>query len=213
MNAFEDFLIDLYHAKLKWMSIQSSYTPALWEDFIQNQINALTNLVSENFEIEAHIIASQTYFREQFQVDDILKHISVCLKSQQGTGNKKKYYTQIADYGETKLYSYYRENMGSIVYFTTDVKKETVEIPKMQFVGMTWYQSDSTWKYTIISVNDTLKTPKYSFLKCLVIESEDLKCKNSNNCYKKYLQFYQRGRGYVGTEISGLLYTYMVIEE
>lgn len=127
--------------------------------------------------------------------------------------NKKKYYTQIADYGETKLYSYYRENMGSIVYFTTDVKKETVEIPKMQFVGMTWYQSDSTWKYTIISVNDTLKTPKYSFLKCLVIESEDLKCKNSNNCYKKYLQFYQRGRGYVGTEISGLLYTYMVIEE
>ena len=41
MNAFEDFLIDLYHAKLKWMSIQSGYTPVLWENFIQNKINAL----------------------------------------------------------------------------------------------------------------------------------------------------------------------------
>jgi len=88
MYDFEEFHMDLYHSKLKWMSIQSGYTPALWNESIQNQINALSNLVTGNFEIEAHIIASQTYFRDQLQLEDILKNVSLCLKEQQGKENK-----------------------------------------------------------------------------------------------------------------------------
>lgn len=88
MNALEEFLIDIYHAKLKWMSIKSSYIPSPWNESTQNQINALSNLVTGNFEIEAHIIASQTYFREQIKTEEILKNVSICLKEQQGKENK-----------------------------------------------------------------------------------------------------------------------------
>ncbi|MDP3558340.1 MAG: hypothetical protein Q8T03_13290 [Bacteroidota bacterium] len=73
------------------MSIQSGYTSLLWNESTQNQINALSNLVTGNFEIEAHIIASQTYFRDQIQLEVILKNISHCLKEQQGQENKNAF--------------------------------------------------------------------------------------------------------------------------
>ena len=55
MNDFESFHFDLYHAKLKWMAIQSGYTATLWDDTIQNQINAISNLSNDNYSIEVHI--------------------------------------------------------------------------------------------------------------------------------------------------------------
>ena len=56
MNELESFYFDLYHAKLKWMSIQSGYTSAIWDNAIQNQINAISNLSAENHSIEGHIM-------------------------------------------------------------------------------------------------------------------------------------------------------------
>lgn len=91
MVGFEDFLMHLYHSKLKWMSIQSGYTPALWEDFRQNQINALSNLATGNFEIEAHIIASQSFFGNKIELPNILSNISICLKEQANDGNKNAF--------------------------------------------------------------------------------------------------------------------------
>lgn len=82
MNEFESFHLDLYHAKLKWMSIQSGYTPMLWNDSIQNQINAISNLSEVNQSIEAHIIAVKSYFGEELDTSEILKTISICIKEQ-----------------------------------------------------------------------------------------------------------------------------------
>ncbi len=76
MNEHESFYFDLYHAKLKWMSIQLRYTSALWDDSIQNQINAISNLSNTNHSIEAHIIVVKSYFGEELDVSEILKTIS-----------------------------------------------------------------------------------------------------------------------------------------
>ncbi|MFN5417374.1 MAG: hypothetical protein ACK5B9_09980 [Flavobacteriia bacterium] len=62
MNSFEKFLFDLYYSKLKWMSFQSGYIQTLWSDATQNQINALSNLAPGNYDLEAHVIACQTFF-------------------------------------------------------------------------------------------------------------------------------------------------------
>ncbi len=91
MSDYEDFLFDLYHAKLKWKAIESGYIQPLWNDTIQNHINALSNLSEDVLEIEAHIIASKTYFKDQIPMEDILKHVSFCLKGQKSLGNKSQF--------------------------------------------------------------------------------------------------------------------------
>lgn len=83
MNEFENFSLDLYHAKLKWMSFQSGYIQPIWNDTTQNQINALSNLTPGNYDLEAHLIACQTYFGEKVSIEIILQQISTCLKGQQ----------------------------------------------------------------------------------------------------------------------------------
>ncbi len=47
MNELESFYFDLYHAKLKWMSIQSGYTSVLWDDTIQNQTRCRGRVVRD----------------------------------------------------------------------------------------------------------------------------------------------------------------------
>ena len=87
MNELESFHFDLYHAKLEWIAIQSGYNSVPWDDTIQNQINAVSNLSDVNHSIEAHIIAIKTYFGEELDVSEILKTISICLKEQSSNEN------------------------------------------------------------------------------------------------------------------------------
>ncbi len=91
MNEFENYQFDLFHAKLKWKSFESGYIRELWNDTIQNQIKALSNLAPGNFELEAHIIACQSYFGEKIKFEDILKQIAICLKELQNSGNKNSF--------------------------------------------------------------------------------------------------------------------------
>lgn len=91
MNELESFHFDLYHAKLKWVSIQSSYTEALWNDAIQNHINAISNLSNDNHSIEAHIIAVKSYFGEDINLESIIKTISLCLKERSNNKNKSAF--------------------------------------------------------------------------------------------------------------------------
>jgi len=83
MSDYEDFLFDLYHAKLKWKAIESGYIQPLWNDTIQNHINALSNLAPGNYDLEAHVIACQIFFGERASIETILQQISTCLKGQQ----------------------------------------------------------------------------------------------------------------------------------
>lgn len=80
---YNDFHFDLYHAKLKWMAFQSGYIQSLWNDSVQNQINALSNVAPGNYDLEAHVIACQTYYGEKVSIETFLQQISTCLKGQQ----------------------------------------------------------------------------------------------------------------------------------
>ena len=75
MVEIESFYFDLYHAKLKWKAYESGYIQPLWDDSVQNQINALSNLPPGNYDLEAHVIACQTYFGEKVSIEIILQQI------------------------------------------------------------------------------------------------------------------------------------------
>ena len=83
--------MEIYYAKLKWGSIQLGYIPVVWNDTIQNQINAFSNFVSEDLKIEAHVIAAQSHFVNKFNLEIILKNISICLKEQSNNSNEQAF--------------------------------------------------------------------------------------------------------------------------
>lgn len=89
MLEFEEFHLDLYHAKLKWMSIQSVYIQPLWNDVIQNQIKALSNIAPDKCDLEAHLIACQTFFR--IETEAILEAMRICLVSKTEHINKDQF--------------------------------------------------------------------------------------------------------------------------
>jgi hypothetical protein len=79
MIELESFYFDLYYAKLKWMSFQSGYIQPLWSDATQNQINALSNIAPVRCDLEAHVIACQTFFA--IETEAIIEAMRNCLKS------------------------------------------------------------------------------------------------------------------------------------
>lgn len=89
MHHFDDFQFDLYHAKLKWMSFESGYIQPLWSDEVQNQINALSNIAPFKSELEAHVIACQTFFR--IEPEEILEAMINCLKSKTENMNRNQF--------------------------------------------------------------------------------------------------------------------------
>lgn len=89
MILIEAYLFDLYHAKLKWMSFQSGYIQAVWSDAVQNQINALSNIAPVRCDLEAHVIACQTFFG--VETETILEAMRNCLKSTSENMNKDQF--------------------------------------------------------------------------------------------------------------------------
>ena len=125
----------------------------------------------------------------------------------------RKYIKQTVDYKSSQTFAYYREEGGNVLYIKPEQNHETIEIPVNPVVGATWYESDSTWKYTITETRETLETPQAIFLNCLVIQSENIDRRANPDHYRLYLQYYQRGRGYIGTKVGGLLNSYLTISE
>ena len=76
MTEYEDFLVSLYHAKLKWMAIKSGDVSIPWDATNQRDIDALAGFSA--FEIEAHIIATKSYFKEQIDYTEVIENIRAC---------------------------------------------------------------------------------------------------------------------------------------
>ena len=127
--------------------------------------------------------------------------------------NGLKYLLSTTDYGKFKTFAYYREENGNVIYLKKGQTKETIEIPNNPTIGTIWYEGDSTWKYTITSINDIFETSNIMFINCLVIISENVDTKANTNHYQVYEQYYQKGRGYIGTKLGGIVYSSISLED
>lgn len=127
--------------------------------------------------------------------------------------NEKSYIKCITNFGYSQSISFYREEGDRVLYIKPNQTLETVQIPENISVGLVWYESDSTWKYTVKSLKETLETPEANYLNCLVIQSENVNYKSNSEYFKQYFQYYQKGRGYIGTKLEGRLYSYVTLNE
>jgi hypothetical protein len=81
-------------------------------------------------------------------------------------------------------------------------------MPKQPVPGKTWYQSDSSWKYVIISINSKLKTRRKNYKELVVIEATQLSGRDKNKA-KQYRNYYAKGIGFVGGIVNGELIAYL----
>lgn len=123
--------------------------------------------------------------------------------------NGKTYIKCTTDFGTSQSIVYYREDGSRVLYIKPNQTTETVQIPENPSIGLVWYESDSTWKYTITSINEMVETPEAKYINCIVIQSENVNRKANPDHFGLYMQYYQRGRGYIGTKLGGLLYSYL----
>jgi hypothetical protein len=76
MTNYENFLLSVYHAKLKWMAVKSNDVPIPWDATIQRDIDALASFSA--FEIEAHVIAVKSYYKEEIDYPAIIEVVRLC---------------------------------------------------------------------------------------------------------------------------------------
>ena len=99
MTDYEDFFLSLYHAKLKWMAIKSGDVTVPWNSSIQRDIDALAGFSA--FEIEAHVIVTKNYFKQQIDYLEIIEVVRICC-IQQGKQRNANAFTMCL-YNRVKL--------------------------------------------------------------------------------------------------------------
>lgn len=82
MTELEEFHLTLCYAKIKFQGIKAGYQKPPWDIETQRNIDALCGLCNSTDEIEAHIIAANSYFGGNIDYPKILLAIKECCKSQ-----------------------------------------------------------------------------------------------------------------------------------
>lgn len=122
----------------------------------------------------------------------------------------KKYFKIIRTYTFGENTESFARNEDQVSYsFDYKTKGETFTIPNELVVGKIWYQADNSWKYEIISVTATLKTPTDKYDNLLQIKASQLTNRDSEKL-QKYDLFYQKGIGQIAAKGNGQLMTYLI---
>lgn len=104
--------------------------------------------------------------------------------------------------------SYWRTEDGAVYYYDKKKGKETMELPGSPEVGQKWKSDDGLWKYEVVSLNSSLKSPYCHFEDLLQVTSE-----SSENVGVEYNLYYKRGVGLVGLYIDNKPFTYIIPDQ
>jgi hypothetical protein len=119
------------------------------------------------------------------------------------------YSVRIRQYSWNKFdTAYYRAGEENYVSCNRQTGKETIEIPKKPVAGQSWYESDSSWVYTISSTDARLSTPVKNYKNLVEIQATQVTGRDKQK-YTTYRNFYARGIGYVGSIVDGKLLSYL----
>lgn len=121
-----------------------------------------------------------------------------------------QYFVRVRQYSWGKAdSSLFRE--GEKYYYSWDKETslETIEMPKDLTINEVWFESDSSWRYEVKTINATLKTPSGKYENLVMIEAEQLTGRDKSTKYPKYNNYYARGKGYIASLVNGKLLSYL----
>jgi hypothetical protein len=100
--------------------------------------------------------------------------------------------------------AFWREEKGVVYHYDTAAGRESVELISDPSPGDVWEKYDSTWRYTIISVNSTFSTPYCEYKGLLEVRAEPVgKLKAQRDV--AFNLFFKKGVGMVGMLTNGKL--------
>lgn len=124
--------------------------------------------------------------------------------------NGTNYFKNLRTYswGDTDT-SYIRvAGSGTTFYLDPKSNMESMDVPGKPETGYSWVSADNAWKYSVVDVAATFKTPNKSFENCLVIRAEQIGGRDGEKL-QTYLNYYVRDIGYVGSLAGGELMAYI----
>ncbi|MEJ7643733.1 MAG: hypothetical protein WKF87_04010 [Chryseolinea sp.] len=118
--------------------------------------------------------------------------------------NGRTYFTSLRTYSwGDKDVSYFRvDDKGTIYYLDSKSKLESIDVPGRPKNGDTWTSSDKAWKYSVIDITATFKTPKQIFNDCLIIKAEQVTSRDKEKL-QTYFNYYAKDIGYIGSKFDG----------
>jgi hypothetical protein len=120
-----------------------------------------------------------------------------------------EYYAKIRKYSWGDIdTSYYREDDKNYYHFDPRVNGESVVLPKAIEPGQKWFESDGSWSYEIIGIDEKLKTPAKEYKGLLLIECLQLTGRDKEK-YAAYNIYYAKGIGMVASVNNGKLTSYL----
>lgn|GEM_PF-2553519 len=104
--------------------------------------------------------------------------------------------------------AYFREDKKNY-YACTDLNRtyDYIEIPKRPKARQIWYNIDSSWTYTILSIDTNLVTPAKTYEHVVAIQA--LQPEERNNLHTNYINYYAGGIGFVGSVVDKKLFCYL----
>ncbi len=125
--------------------------------------------------------------------------------------NRRKYFKIIRKYSwnNRETQDFARNEDGNIYSYDNKTNDESILIPSVLEVGKTWFQTDKSWRYEIVSINAVLETPKIIYDSLLHIKATQLTKRDADKLSVHDL-FYKKGKGLVGTMGDGKLMTYLI---
>jgi len=112
--------------------------------------------------------------------------------------NGKLYYVEIRKYsfGGADT-TYIRKSDVNYLQFNRITNSESILLPLSPKIGDNWLENDGSWKYEVIEVDKTFKTPIKSYEDCILVSCKQLTNRDLNK-NEEYLIYYSKDFGFVG---------------
>lgn len=124
--------------------------------------------------------------------------------------NGNDYHVRIRNYDYLNKLdtAYFREDDSNYYHFDPKNNSESIVLPKQLEMGQIWYESDRSWSYEVIGIDEVLDTPAKKYKGLIVIDCVQLnnRDKNKSNNYQMY---YAKDLGLVGGSVNGILSSYL----
>jgi len=104
--------------------------------------------------------------------------------------------------------SYFREDDTHYLHFDHKNQSESVVLPKRIELGQKWYESDRSWSYEVIGLDEKLKTPFNKYKGLIVVECVQLTGRDKEKS-KVYHMYYGEGIGLIASVNNKQLTSYL----
>ncbi len=168
----------------------------LFSSFFQQKIDGFITLFEDSSSAKYYRYGKTNYF-EYF--DDQKKNFK---------GNE--YYVRYRKYGWGDVdTTYYRKGKEFYFHFDKETTLESKLLPVNPRLGDKWTESDGSWSYEVIAVDQKFKTPKKKYPNCIKVHCRQITNRNKEKS-KEYFLFYSPKYGYVGNiDKNGKVLSYL----